>query len=155
MDLKDNFEKLNILTVFKVALPIFNPYSAIIPQWTFNYVIEQWRRQVYRNWQIFTKVQEQMMSVDIDTVKRVAKLARIALDDEKASTMQGELNTILGFIDQLNEVDIDGVAPMTSVVDTAMKKRKDIVNDGDRAEDVVANAPEVEDNFFMVTKVIE
>ncbi len=95
------------------------------------------------------------MSVDIDTVKRVAKLARIALDDEKASTMKGELNTILGFIDQLNEVDIDGVAPMTSVVDTAMKKRKDIVSDGDRAEDVVANAPEVEDNFFMVAKVIE
>ena len=95
------------------------------------------------------------MSVDIDTVKRVAKLARIALSDEKAATMQGELNTILGFIDQLNEVDIDGVAPMTSVVDTAMKKRKDVVDDGGRAEDVVANAPESEDNYFMVAKVIE
>jgi len=95
------------------------------------------------------------MSVDINTVKRVAKLARIALDDDKAATMQGELNAILGFIDQLNEVDIDGVAPMTSVVDTAMKKRKDVVDDGDRAEDVVANAPEKEDNYFMVAKVIE
>lgn len=95
------------------------------------------------------------MSVDIDTVKRVAKLARMALDDKKAATMQSELNTILGFIGQLNEVDIDGVEPMTSVVETAMKKRKDIVDDGGRAEDVVANAPKVEDNFFMVAKVIE
>ncbi len=95
------------------------------------------------------------MSVDIDTVKRVAKLARIALDAEKAKTMQGELNTILGFVEQLNEVDIEGVEPMTSVVDMAMKKRKDVVNDGDKAEDIVANAPAVEENFFMVSKVIE
>ncbi|MCP4071467.1 MAG: Asp-tRNA(Asn)/Glu-tRNA(Gln) amidotransferase subunit GatC [Hyphomicrobiales bacterium] len=95
------------------------------------------------------------MSVDIDTVKRVAKLARIALDADRAKTMQGELNTILGFVEQLNEVDIEGVEPMTSVVDMAMKKRKDVVNDGDKAEDIVANAPAVEENFFMVSKVIE
>ncbi len=95
------------------------------------------------------------MSVDIDTVKRVAKLARIALDADKAKTMQGELNTILGFVEQLNEVDIEGVEPMTSVVDMAMKKRKDVVNDGDKAADIVANAPAVEENFFMVSKVIE
>ncbi len=95
------------------------------------------------------------MSVDIDTVKRVAKLARIALDADKAKTMQGELNTILGFVEQLNEVDIEGIEPMTSVVDMAMKKRKDVVNDGDKAEDIVANAPAVEENFFMVSKVIE
>ena len=95
------------------------------------------------------------MSVDIDTVKRVAKLARIALDENKAATMQGELNTILGFIGQLNEVDIDGVEPMTSVVETAMKKRQDVVTDGNKADDVVVNAPKMEDNFFMVAKVIE
>jgi len=95
------------------------------------------------------------MSVTIDNVKRVAKLARIAVSDERAQTMQGELNTILGFIDQLNEVDIEGVEPMTSVVDAAMKKRVDIVDDGGKADDVVANSPASEDNFFMVPKVIE
>lgn len=95
------------------------------------------------------------MSVDIDAVKRVAKLARIAVSDEHAAKMQGELNTILGFIDQLNEVDISGVEPMTSVVNVAMKKRVDVVTDGDKADDIVANAPASEDNFFMVPKVIE
>ena len=95
------------------------------------------------------------MSVTIDNVKRVAKLARIAVSDERAETMQGELNTILGFIDQLKEVDIEGVEPMTSVVDAAMKKRVDVVNDGDKADDIIANSPASEDNFFMVPKVIE
>jgi len=95
------------------------------------------------------------MSVDIDTVKRVAKLARIAVSDEKAAKMQGELNTILGFVEQLNEVDVSGVEPMTSVVDVAMKKRVDVVNDGGKADDIIANAPASEDNFFMVPKVIE
>ena len=95
------------------------------------------------------------MSVDIDTVKRVAKLARIDVSAEQANKMQGDLNTILGFVEQLNEVDIEGVEPMTSVVDVAMKKRADVVNDGDKADDVVANAPASEDNFFMVPKVIE
>lgn len=95
------------------------------------------------------------MSVTIDNVKRVAKLARIAVSDERAETMQGELNTILGFVDQLNEVNIEGVEPMTSVVDTAMKKRVDIVDDGGKADDIVANSPASEDNFFMVPKVIE
>ncbi len=95
------------------------------------------------------------MSVELDAVKRVAKLARIAVSDDQAVKMQGELNKILGFIDQLNEVDIDGVEPMTSVVDVAMKKRTDIVTDGNKAEDIVANSPASEDNFFMVPKVIE
>ncbi len=95
------------------------------------------------------------MSVDIDAVKRVAKLARIAVSDEQAQKMQGELNTIIGFVSQLNEVDIDGVEPMTSVVDAAMKKRVDVVNDGGKADDIVANSPASEDNFFMVPKVIE
>ena len=95
------------------------------------------------------------MSVTLDNVKRVAKLARIAVSDSQAEKMQGELNTILGFVDQLNEVDISGVEPMTSVVDTAMKKRVDIVDDGSKADDIIANSPASEDNFFMVPKVIE
>ena len=95
------------------------------------------------------------MSVDLETVKRVAKLSRIAVDDEKAAKMKGELNAILGFVEQLNEVNIDGVEPMTSVVQMEMKKRKDQVTDGNKAEAVTANAPATEDHFFMVPKVIE
>lgn len=95
------------------------------------------------------------MSVDIHTVKRVAKLARIAVDDAKATKMQGELNAILGFVEQLNEVDINGVEPMTSVVEMEMKKRADVVTDGNKAADVTSNAPASEDHFFMVPKVIE
>ena len=95
------------------------------------------------------------MSVDTDTVKRVAKLARLAVDDERAERMQGELNAILGFVEQLNEVDVEGIEPMTSVVETEMKKRQDIVTDGNKAEEIVSNAPASEDNFFMVPKVIE
>ncbi len=95
------------------------------------------------------------MSVDIETVKRVASLARIAVADDQAAKMQGELNAILGFVEQLNEVDVEGVEPMTSVVETTMKKRTDQVTDGDKAEDIVANAPESDDHFFMVPKVIE
>ncbi|MEO0328577.1 MAG: Asp-tRNA(Asn)/Glu-tRNA(Gln) amidotransferase subunit GatC [Pseudomonadota bacterium] len=95
------------------------------------------------------------MSVDVETVKRVAKLARIAVDDEKAQRMQGELNTILGFVEQLNEVDVEGVEPMTSVVETTMKKRVDAVTDGNIVDAVTYNAPATEDGFFMVPKVIE
>jgi len=95
------------------------------------------------------------MSVDLDTVKRVAKLSRIAVDDAKAEKMQGELNAILGFVEQLNEVDVEGVEPMTSVVSMEMKKRIDEINDGNKANDITANAPASEDNFFMVPKVIE
>lgn len=95
------------------------------------------------------------MSVDLATVKRVAKLARIAVSDEDAEKMQGELNTILGFVEQLDEVDVSGVEPMTSVVSMEMKKREDVVNDGNKADDIVANAPVTEDNFFMVPKVVE
>lgn len=95
------------------------------------------------------------MSVDTNTVKRVAHLARIAVSDDEAETMTGELNAILGFVEQLNEVDIDGVEPMTSVVATSMKKRKDGVTDGGYPDDVVGNAPETEDNFFVVPKVVE
>jgi len=95
------------------------------------------------------------MSVTIDTVKRVAKLARIAVDDEDAGRMTGELNTILGFVEQLNEVDVSGVEPMTSVMPMEMKKRQDVVTDGGKAGDVTANAPATEENFFLVPKVVE
>ncbi len=95
------------------------------------------------------------MSVDTDTVKRVARLSRIALADGEAEKMTDELNTILGFVEQLNEVDIEGVEPMTSVVATDMRKRVDGVTDGSKAGDIVANAPVTEDNFFMVPKVVE
>ena len=89
------------------------------------------------------------MSVDLATVKRVARLARIAVTDEEAVKMEGELNTILGFVDQLNEVDVSGVMPMD------MKKRPDIVTDGGKAADIVANAPATEENYFLVPKVVE
>ncbi|MBB4121551.1 Asp-tRNA(Asn)/Glu-tRNA(Gln) amidotransferase subunit GatC [Martelella radicis] len=95
------------------------------------------------------------MSVDTATVKRVAKLARIAVDDASAERMTGELNAILGFVEQLDEVDVSGVEPMTSVMPMEMKKRHDVVTDGDKADDIVANAPESERNFFLVPKVVE
>ncbi len=95
------------------------------------------------------------MSVDLATVKRVAHLSRIAVTDEEAARMEGELNTILGFVEHLSEVNVDGVEPMTSVTPMAMKKRVDAVTDGSKAEDIVANAPETTDNFFMVPKVVE
>lgn len=95
------------------------------------------------------------MSVDLNTVKRVAKLARIAVTEDQAEKMVGELNNILGFVEQLSEVDVSGVEPMTSVVNMTMRKRTDEVTDGGKADDIVANAPMTEDHYFMVPKVIE
>ena len=95
------------------------------------------------------------MSVDTATVKRVARLARIAVTDEGAEELKGSLNAILGFVEQLNEVDVEGVEPMTSVVPIEMKKRDDAVTDGGKANDIVANAPASDDNFFTVPKVVE
>ncbi|ADZ71041.1 Asp-tRNA(Asn)/Glu-tRNA(Gln) amidotransferase subunit GatC [Polymorphum gilvum] len=95
------------------------------------------------------------MSVDIDTVKRVARLARIKVSEGDAERMTGELNAILGFVEQLDEVDIAGVEPLTSVVEQTMKKRADGVTDGGYPEKVVANAPASEDDFFVVPKVVE
>jgi aspartyl-tRNA(Asn)/glutamyl-tRNA(Gln) amidotransferase subunit C len=95
------------------------------------------------------------MSVDLKTVKRVAHLARIAVSDEDAVKMQGELNAILGFVEQLDEVDISGVEPMTSVTPMQMKKRVDAVTDGGIPDKIVANAPSTIENFFLVPKVVE
>lgn len=95
------------------------------------------------------------MSVDRDTVKRVAHLARIKVSEEEAEAFRGELNAILGFVEQLDEVDIADVEPMTSVIPMPMKKREDGVTDGDKAGDIVANAPLTEDHYFLVPKVVE
>ena len=95
------------------------------------------------------------MSVDAKTVRRIAHLARIAVADEDVAPLQGELNAILAFVEQLNAVDVDGVEPMTSVTPMTMKKRVDEVTEGGRAGDIVANAPETEDNYFLVPKVVE
>ncbi|MEO0383981.1 MAG: Asp-tRNA(Asn)/Glu-tRNA(Gln) amidotransferase subunit GatC [Pseudomonadota bacterium] len=95
------------------------------------------------------------MSVDSDTVRRIAHLARIRLEDERIEPMREELNTILAFVEQLDEVDTNGVEPMTSVVATKMRLRTDAVTDGNIADDVVANAPASEDGFFMVPRVVE
>jgi aspartyl-tRNA(Asn)/glutamyl-tRNA(Gln) amidotransferase subunit C len=95
------------------------------------------------------------MSVDLQTVKRVAHLARIAVTEEEATQMAGELNAILGFVEQLGEVDVSGVEPMTSVMPLAMRQRADVVTDGDKAAEIVANAPATDENFFLVPKVVE
>ena len=95
------------------------------------------------------------MSVDLATVKRVARLARIAVTEADAERMTGELNGILGFVAQLGEVNVDDVEPMTSVTHQTMRWRKDIVADGNKAADVTANTKDTADNFFMVPKVIE
>jgi len=95
------------------------------------------------------------MSVDQATVRRIAHLARIAVTDEEVPHLQGELNAILAFVEQLNEVDVSGVEPMTSVTPMAMKKRQDVVTEGGIADQIVANAPEHEGHFFTVPKVVE
>jgi aspartyl-tRNA(Asn)/glutamyl-tRNA(Gln) amidotransferase subunit C len=95
------------------------------------------------------------MSVDADTVRRIAHLARIAVADGEVEHLQGELNAMLAFVEQLSEVNVEGVEPMTSVTPMAMKKRADIVTDGGIAGDIVRNAPAMADNYFLVPKVVE
>ena len=95
------------------------------------------------------------MSVDVATVKRVARLARLAVTEDEAVRMTGELNGILGFVEQLSEVDVSGVEPMTSVIPMSMRMRQDDVNDGNIADKIVANAPMTGQNFFEVPKVVE
>ena len=95
------------------------------------------------------------MSVDTTTVRRIAHLARIAVAEDEVEHLKNELNGILAFVEQLQEVDVEGVEPMTSVTPMAMKKRQDVVNDGEIADDIVRNAPETENHFFLVPKVIE
>ena len=95
------------------------------------------------------------MSVDAATVKRIGRLARIRIEEGEVETYQTELNAILGFVEQLGEVDVSGVEPMTSVTPMQLRRREDVVTDGGYPERIVKNAPLTEDNFFMVPKVVE
>lgn len=95
------------------------------------------------------------MSVDAAIVRRIAHLARIAVADEEVAPLQGEINAMLAFVEQLSEVNVDGVEPMTSVTPMKMKQRADVVTDGNIADDIVKNAPATADHFFLVPKVVE
>ena len=95
------------------------------------------------------------MSVNTEQVRHIAKLARIRMSDAEIDALVPELNNILGWVEQLGEVDTDGVEPLTAVIDQKLRLREDVVNDGDRRDAVLANAPEAEHGFFAVPKVIE
>ena len=95
------------------------------------------------------------MQVDEKTVRRIARLARIKVTDEEAKGLEAELSGILDWVKQLDEVDTKNVEPMTRVVPIAMKQRTDKVTDGEKADDVIRNAPLTEDHFFVVPKVVE
>jgi len=95
------------------------------------------------------------MSIDLETARRVAKLARIKVEDADLPALAAEFNTILGFIEQLNEVDVEGVEPMTSVTPMRLKRREDVVTEGDYPEKILANAPDAREGFFAVPKVVE
>lgn len=95
------------------------------------------------------------MQIDETTVRRIARLARIKIDDGEAESLKGELTAILDWVEQLDAVDTSDVPPMTQVVPMEMKKRADGVTDGDKPDDIVANAPLTEDHFFVVPKVVE
>ncbi|SMC93202.1 Asp-tRNA(Asn)/Glu-tRNA(Gln) amidotransferase subunit GatC [Primorskyibacter flagellatus] len=95
------------------------------------------------------------MSIDLETAARVAKLARIKVEDDALPALAGEFNTILGFIEQLNEVDVDGVEPMVSVTPMRLARRHDGVTDGNQQDKVLANAPDAREGFFAVPKVVE
>jgi aspartyl-tRNA(Asn)/glutamyl-tRNA(Gln) amidotransferase subunit C len=95
------------------------------------------------------------MSVDKDTVRRIAKLSRLAVDEQRVGAMVGELNGILAWVEQLKEVNVEGVAPLTSVVEQKLKMRDDVVTDGGNADALMSNAPSDVDHFFIVPKVVE
>jgi len=95
------------------------------------------------------------MAVDADTVRRIGRLARIRIDTNDVEGLAGELNVILGFVEQLNEVEVEGVEPMTSVTPMTLRRREDRVTVGGHADKIVSNAPLSEDGFFVVPKVVE
>jgi aspartyl-tRNA(Asn)/glutamyl-tRNA(Gln) amidotransferase subunit C len=95
------------------------------------------------------------MSVDSATVRRIAHLSRIAVEDAEVERLGHELNAILAFVEELSGVDVAGVEPITSVLPMQMKKRADVVTDGGKVDDILANAPAREDHYFVVPKVIE
>ncbi len=95
------------------------------------------------------------MAIDIDTARRVAKLARIKVEDAALPALAQEFSAILGFIEQLNEVDVEGIEPMTSVTPQRLYRREDVVTDGNQQAKVLANAPDAREGFFAVPKVVE
>ncbi|ATG49483.1 Asp-tRNA(Asn)/Glu-tRNA(Gln) amidotransferase GatCAB subunit C [Celeribacter ethanolicus] len=95
------------------------------------------------------------MSIDIDTARRVAKLARIRVEEDALPALAAEFNAVLGFIEQLSEVDVEGIEPMTSVTPQRLKRRKDGVTDGEMQDKILANAPDAREGFFAVPKVVE
>lgn len=95
------------------------------------------------------------MSIDIDTARKVAKLARIRVEEADLPALAGELSGILGFMEQLNEVDVTGIEPMTSVTPMRLKRRADVVTDGDIQDAILKNAPDAREGFFAVPKVVE
>ena len=95
------------------------------------------------------------MSIDAATVRRIAHLARVAVADDEVEHLRGEINSILSFVEQLSEVNVEGVEPMTSVMPMVMKKRADVVTDGNNADAVLRNAPAAENNYFLVPRVVE
>ena len=95
------------------------------------------------------------MSIDTQTARKVAHLARIRVDEDELPALAGEFNAILGFIEQLQEVDVEGVEPMTSVTPQRLTRRADVVSDGDQQAKVLANAPDAREGFFAVPKVVE
>ena len=95
------------------------------------------------------------MSIDQSTAARVAKLARIKVEEDALPALAQEFNVVLGFIEQLNEVDVDGVEPMTSVTPMRLKRRADVVTDGNMQDKILANAPDAREGFFAVPKVVE
>ncbi|MGB1266132.1 MAG: Asp-tRNA(Asn)/Glu-tRNA(Gln) amidotransferase subunit GatC [Nereida ignava] len=95
------------------------------------------------------------MSIDIDTARKVAKLARIKVEDDALPALATEFSNILGFIEQLNEVDVEGVEPMTSVTPQRLYRREDVVADGNQPKAVLKNAPDAREGFFAVPKVVE
>lgn len=95
------------------------------------------------------------MSVTKDDVRKVARLSRIAVPDEKLDSLAQELNGIMGWIEQLNEVDVEGVEPLTSIVETSLPMRTDEVTDGNRREEVLANAPKSDEGFYVVPRSVE
>ncbi len=95
------------------------------------------------------------MAIDTDTARKVARLARIRVEEERLPALAREFDAILGFIEQLNEVDVEGVDPMTSVTPMRLKRRPDVVTDGNQQEKVLLNAPDAREGFFAVPKVVE
>ena len=95
------------------------------------------------------------MSIDRDTAAKVAKLARIKVEEDQLDALAGEFNAVLGFIEQLNEVDVEGVEPMVSVTPMRLKRRQDVVTDGGMQDKILSNAPDAREGFFAVPKVVE